>query len=183
MKMLLASRVIKGSRTMNQMTKRMYGVAQEKEGWKDLLKNVAESKKQATFASLEDRSVLVCEGPDIVSLLQNTTTNDMRFITALSEEAPHPFDMQSPEKIARQDLLYTCFLSNKGRFLFDAFLFVDRSAPDSPLGHPTRVFIDCEASSSEELLDHLQMRIIRKKVKVCFSFFFSLIHRKLKRRG
>jgi len=143
--------------------------------WRSEMAAVARTDKRMLFAPLQERSVLVCEGVDIVPLLQTTTTNDMHFLGSKSEEAPHPFNMQSSEKIARQDLLHTCFLNSKGRFLFDAFLFVDRSAPDSPLGNPTRVFIDCESSRADDLMEHLKMRIIRKKVKVSLSLHLFVL--------
>ena len=104
---------------------------------------------------LTDRALLCFTGKDVHPFLQGLVTQDITFLSA-------------------QDLIYACFLTPQGRFLFDFFIFQKDDA----------VWLDYEAPRKEELIKKLKLYILRSNViisdplipyKVYASWAHSLI--------
>ena len=86
---------------------------------------------------LEDRAILYINGSDSVKYLQNLISNDI-------------------EKVNESKSCFASLLSPQGKFLFD-FIVVK---------HKDGFFLDCDGSSTKDLIEHLSKYKLRSKVEI-----------------
>lgn len=89
------------------------------------------------------RSIIRVSGDEVTSFLQGLITNDVNHLNAPSSNAA----------------LYTMFLNKPGRVLYDAIVFRCKSKENA-------VFIDCDRRIDMQLVKHLKMFRVRKKVDI-----------------
>ncbi|MBL6665151.1 MAG: folate-binding protein YgfZ [Rickettsiales bacterium] len=96
---------------------------------------------------ISDRKIIKITGPDNKKLLQGLITNDI-------------------EK-AKDNLIYSAMLNNKGRFLYDFFIFESKDM----------LFIDCHKDRIDEIIKKLSFYKLRSKVEITkdeeLKVFFS----------
>ena len=78
------------------------------------------------FTTLKDRGLIKISGPDKHAFLHSLITNDLGLL-------------------ARQDAVYSCLLSPKGKFLYDFFI-------SEPLQEADTLYIECEGGKRTESL-------------------------------
>lgn len=101
---------------------------------------------------LQDRSVISIKGDDSHKLLQGLITNDINN--------------------SKNNLIYSAMLNNKGRFLYDFFIFE----------HENSIFLDCHHEKAAEIIKKLNFYKLRSNVEITLNqelkVFFS--HQKSK---
>ncbi|XP_069671694.1 putative transferase CAF17 homolog, mitochondrial [Periplaneta americana] len=96
--------------------------------------------KSAVAEYLDSRGILRVSGEEASVFIQGLITNDMRHI---EEGAPS---------------MYTMFLNTKGRVMYDAIIYKSKEQ---------NVFlIECDKSASPQLLKHLKMYRVRRKIDI-----------------
>lgn len=90
---------------------------------------------------LKSRSLIKLQGPDTLPLLQGLITNDISHL----ETRPS---------------IYALFLNNQGRVLWDALLFNVGEGSDA------QTFLECDSSIKTNLIKHLKVFRLRKKVDI-----------------
>lgn len=88
------------------------------------------------FGLLSDRSIIQISGQDRKSLIQGLITNDINQIN--------------------NKLLYSAMLNNKGRFLYDFFIFENSDS----------IFLDCNVNEIDEITKKLSFYKLRSKVEI-----------------
>lgn len=96
--------------------------------------------KSGVIECLDNRGLLRVSGGEASMFIQGLITNDMRHI---EEGAPS---------------MYTMFLNTKGRVMYDTIIYKSREE---------NVFlIECDKSASSQLLKHLKMFRVRRKIDI-----------------
>lgn len=88
---------------------------------------------------LSDRSIIQIQGPDSKKLIQGLITNDINK--------------------AKDNLIYAAMLNNKGRFLYDFFIFERQDV----------LFFDCQKEKSEEIAKKLNFYKLRSDVSIVIN--------------
>lgn len=85
---------------------------------------------------LSDRSIIEITGPDNKKLIQGLITNDINK--------------------AKDNLIYTAMLNNKGRFLHDFFIFESKDV----------LFLDCHQNQRDQIIKKLSFYKLRSTVEI-----------------
>lgn len=88
------------------------------------------------FGLLLDRKIIEITGPDNKNLIQGLITNDVNS--------------------AKDKLIYSAMLNNKGRFLYDFFIFESKDS----------LFIDCHHEKCEQIIKKLSFYKLRSQVEI-----------------
>lgn len=88
---------------------------------------------------LLDRTVIEITGSDRKQFLQGLITNDIL-------------------QLEPQEMLYSCMLSNKGRFLYDFFIFCDQDNE--------KIYLDCASKRADEIAKKLSFYKLRADVVI-----------------
>lgn len=111
------------------------------------------------------------EGEDTFRFLQGLLTNDLRRLL----QEPPPSEAALPtlnQPIARAQPLYSAILNSQGRFLFDLLLYrlpppthkLDQCGSAPGTDGSLALLCDVDATTKDELLDHLRRHKLRAKV-------------------
>lgn len=129
-------------------------------------------EERGPYASrLKSRGVLRVEGEDTFRFLQGLLSNDLRCL----QQKPPPSEAALPtlnQPIARTHVLYSALLNPQGRFLFDLFLYrlphpthkLDQRGSAPGTDGSLALLCDVDATTKDELLDHLRRHKLRAKV-------------------
>jgi folate-binding protein YgfZ len=102
--------------------------------------SVAAKENSSVVECLNSRGILRVSGKETSLFLQGLITNDMRH---LEEGAPS---------------MYTMFLNNKGRVMYDAIIYQSKEEGD--------FLIECDKSALSHLQKHLKLFRVRRKIDV-----------------
>ena len=105
---------------------------------------------------LKSRSFLRVEGPTAQKFLQNLSTNNFHDLK--------PFESIDKSVVLEKDnVFYSHFLNDKGRFLFDAFVV---QLPTEVGSNHTSYLLECHSDAVELVKQHFQKFNLRKSVKI-----------------
>ena len=100
----------------------------------------------AWITKLSSRSIVSVRGRDSTSILQNTMTNDMRLFSDENRAA-----------------LYTGFLTNKGKVMFDAIVAKPKLA--SQTADDMEYWVDLHENDVEAFIKHIKKYAMRKNIQ------------------
>lgn len=90
-----------------------------------------------TIINLQSRAIIEITGFDKKNFLQGLITNDVN-------------------KASSRDLIYSCMLNSKGRFLYDFFIFESED----------KLLLDCDISRRDDIIKKLNFYKLRSKVEI-----------------
>ncbi|KAK9277419.1 hypothetical protein L1049_006962 [Liquidambar formosana] len=124
---------------------------------------------------LRSRSVVRFRGPDTVKFLQGLLTNDVRRFGEPIGDKTSNLHMPNLSTVSAKPM-YAAMLTPQGRFLYDMFLYkpsrpdekLDRtgSGPGSDPDESFELFMDVDASVTDELLETFKKYRLRSKVEI-----------------
>ncbi|KAG2389085.1 hypothetical protein C9374_014485 [Naegleria lovaniensis] len=126
-------------------------------------KNIVEelfsaSSSKLCFSEISfKRSVLTIEGEQAESFIHSLVTSDV---------SKKLFHKEDAKKATLHNSQPSMFLNPKGRVLFDTILGVEFDSESGAVKNNNRIYIEHDASKTEDLFSHLKSHVLRKKVKM-----------------
>ena len=113
----------------------------------------APGSSKVCLSEISKRNILTVEGEHAAVLIHSLVTSDVtKKLFGEGTKKPKSYNTQP-----------ALFLSAKGRVLFDTILSVELDS-EGKVKNNNRIYIEHDASQTEELVKHLKTHILRKKV-------------------